>query len=176
MWMRVTQPRGNIIANFFKGHIKRRPDKVCFTLCCPLEKGHSQIGSKTESVWGKGEQNSSLAQIREKSLWNNEQFPLRSITCSTLPSYACETASCARKLASCHWQSNQISAERTTCLILSNKWSSDPLIQGHLKAFLSGCGTSQLRSCKVLLIIIWPSSVCFPYTCITKDAAGSIQT
>lgn len=122
MWMRVTQPRGNIIANFFKGHIKRRPDKVCFTLCCPLEKGHSQIGSKTESVWGKGEQNSSLAQIREKSLWNNEQFPLRSITCSTLPSYACETASCARKLASCHWQSNQISAERTTCLILSNKW------------------------------------------------------
>lgn len=122
MWMRVTQPRGNIIANFLKGHIKRRPDKVCFTLCCPLEKGHSQIGSKTESVWGKGEQNSSLAQIREKSLWNNEQFPLRSITCSTLPSYACETASCARKLASCHWQSNQISAERTTCLILSNKW------------------------------------------------------
>lgn len=27
--MHVTKPRGNIVVNFFKGHIERKPDTVC---------------------------------------------------------------------------------------------------------------------------------------------------
>lgn len=131
MLMLVTQPWGNIMAIVFffsKGHIKRRPDKVCLTLHCPFEKGHSQIWSETVSVC------SSYAQISETSLWNN--FPLRNITCSTLPSYACETASCARKIVTCHWKSNQISAERTTPLILSNKWKQHKTLTCWIKVTL----------------------------------------
>lgn len=44
------------MATFFKGQMKRRPDKVSRTLGCPLKKGHGQIGSESERSLRKREQ------------------------------------------------------------------------------------------------------------------------
>ncbi len=116
MWMCVTQPWSNIIATFFKGQMKRRTDKVCCTLCCPLEKGHSRIGSKREKEQDKESRTFLMHKLVRGVRGLNKQFS------PAPPPYAWEVEWFGTKLSSCHWQSNQISAERTAFLLLSNKW------------------------------------------------------
>lgn len=64
-----------------------------------------------------------------------------------------------QNLASCHWQSNQISGGRPSCFILSNKWEQQDTLTCSFKVTSkplrahAPCGTS--RRTKLLLITIW---------------------